>query len=143
MYLTFNIEGEQQVSRNLRNVSLDMGNWTDTFKKVGSQLQTLFSGPVFETEGAEIGESWPKRTKDYPWKPLQKSGRMKGGFGYEAKKDQVEIYNKVPYFVYHQSNKPRHKLPRRVMLKIDEKRKMEIVHIFNYDMVYKFNKRLT
>ena len=142
MQISFELEGEKQLSRNLRNVSADLGDWTDTFKKVGLQLQTLFSGAVFETEGREIGEPWVKRKKDYPWPLLQKSGKMRGGFEYEARKDQVKIFNKVPYFVYHQSNKPRFRLPRRVMMKIDEKRKMDIIHTFNYDMVYKFKKRL-
>jgi phage gpG-like protein len=143
MYLSFEIEGEKQVSRNLRNISEDMGDWTDTFKKVGAQLTSLFSGPVFDTQGAEIGETWAPRTKDYPWPILQKTGTMRRSFEYEADKDYVVIHNTAPYFVFHQSNQPRHKLPRRVMMKIDEKRKMDIVHTFNYDLVYRLNKRLS
>lgn len=142
MQLKFIIEGEEQLSRNLRNVSLEMGNWFGTFKEIGGRLQTLFSGTVFESEGREIGEPWAKRKKEYPWKPLQKSGRMRGGFNYNAKKDSVTISNRVSYFAYHQSNKPRYRLPRRVMMKIDDQRKMDIIHTFNRDMVYKFKKRL-
>jgi len=139
MYIDFVIEGEKQLSRNLRGVS----DWSDTFRTVGGKLQGLFSGPVFETEGKEIGEPWAKRTKSYPWKLLQKSGRMKSGFKYDATKNSVTIYNETPYFAYHQSNKPRRVLPRRVMMKIDNKRKTDIIHQFNYDMVYKLNKRLS
>lgn len=143
MQISFQIEGEQQLSRNLRNVSAEMGNWLPTFKQVGSTLQGLFSGPVFETEGAEIGEPWVKRKREQPWKLLQKSGKMKRGFRYDATQKSVVIYNDTSYFVYHQSNKPRRRLPRRVMMKIDEKRKQDIIHTFNYDLVYKLNKRLS
>ncbi len=143
MYLSFEIEGEKQLSRNLRNVSSDLGDWTDTFKKVGETLTTLYSGKVFETEGKEIGEPWAKRTKEYPWPLLDKTGTMRRGFKYQASKDQVVVNNPVPYFVYHQSNKPRRKLPRRVMMKIDEQRKNEIVKIFQVDIIYKFHKRLS
>ena len=143
MYISFEIEGEKQLSRNLRNVSASMGNWLPTFKKIGSNLVSLFSGPVFDTQGAVIGEPWKPRKKPEPWALLDKTGHMKHGFISKAGSKYVMVTNKVPYFVFHQSNKmPRHHLPRRVMMKIDETRKNQIIHIFNHDMVYKLHKRL-
>ena len=138
MQLVFNIEGEQQVSRNLRGVEESMGDWTPTFKKVGVYLTDFFSGEVFDTRGAVIGEPWPPRKIKADWPILEKSGKMRHSFVYHAEDKQVLITNITDYFKYHQSNKPRIKLPRRVMIKIDEDRKREIVKIFNYDLVYRY-----
>ena len=54
---------------------------------------------------------------------------MREGFSGVASQYQVVVSNSAPYFVYHQSNQPREKLPRRVMMKMDNKRKELIVKI--------------
>ncbi len=143
MQLVFNIEGEQQVSRNLRGIDESMGDWTPTFKKVGVYLTDFFSGEVFNTQGAVIGEHWTPRKKNYSWPILEKSGTMRHNFVYHAEDKQVLITNITSYFKYHQSNKPRRKLPRRVMMKLDNDRKNQIIKIFNEDLVYRIGKRLS
>ena len=111
-----------------------------TFRKVGSYLKGFFGGAVFDTQGAVIGEPWKpldqatirqKRQKGYPATPLIGSGRMRRSFSFTSTSQMVAVYNTTQYFRYHQSRKPRRKLPRRVMLKLDEIRKQIIVKHFH------------
>lgn len=110
-------------------------------KKIGMDLTKTFSGPVFETRGKEIGESWESRTKSYPWPILEKTGRMRKGFKFNADDSSVEIYNIADYFVYHQSREPRRKLPRRVMMKLAEKQKNMIIKRFHETFIKKLQAR--
>lgn len=141
MYLTFTIEGEKELSRKLRGISLGVKNWRPQMKKIGNYLVQTFSGPVFTTRGAEIGEPWKPRKKSYPWPILEKSGRMRRGFKYQAQIAQVTILNTTDYFKYHQSKAPRTKLPRRVMMKLDRERKEGIVKIFHQRLVNQIIKK--
>ncbi len=135
MKLEFSIEGERQLSRRLRGISTQVKNWKSEMGQVGKYLIKTFSGPVFDTKGREIGEAWPPRKKNYPWPILQKTGKMRKSFDNIARSTSVEIYNKTSYFRYHQSNKPRKKLPRRPMMKIDQERRTGIVKIFHKRLV--------
>ena len=135
--VTFEIEGEKQLIRKFRGIQLAGNNWKSTFTKIGKDLTGCFSGPVFSTKGAEIGEPWKPRTKSYPWKILQKTGKMKGGFRYNAGRMSVEIYNIADYFKYHQSKTARRYMPRRVMMKLDNKRKTNIMKRLHTDLYIK------
>lgn len=132
--LEFEIEGEKQLSRRFRGISLAGKDWKRTFQKVGNDLTGLFSGSVFETRGAEIGERWKARKGGGSWPLLERSGKMRRGFMFEAKSDSLQVYNITDYFKFHQSNKPRKKLPRRVMMKIDDKRRNMVVQTFHKDI---------
>jgi hypothetical protein len=55
---------------------------------------------------------------------------MRNSFIHKEGKDYVLVTNTAPYFKYHQSRLPRRKLPRRVMMKLDETRKQTIVKEF-------------
>jgi phage gpG-like protein len=44
--------------------------------------------------------------------------------------DQAVISNSAPYFKYHQSNKPRSRIPRRVMMALGQNQKQDIVRFF-------------
>ena len=132
--LTFEIEGEKQLVRRFRGIELKGRNWKSTFKKVGKDLTGLFGGAVFTSRGAVIGERWKPRKGGGTHPLLQKTGRMRRGFKFDAKKDSLEIYNIMDYFPYHQSKKPRSRLPRRVMMKLDDKRKTQMMKTFHRDM---------
>lgn len=134
MVIVFKIEGEKQLVRRFRGIRMAGRNWLPTMKRIGRDLTEVFSGPVFETRGREIGEPWKKRQKPQSWSLLDRTGKLKGGFRYKAKALSVEIGNITDYFIYHQSNKPRStKLPRRVMMKLDNKRKANIMRRFQSD----------
>ena len=138
--LSWQIEGEQQLLRQLRGVSESVKDWKPAFKKTVSELKRTFQNDVFATQGREIGEKWPplkpmylaqKRAQGFSGGPLVKSGKMQKGFQTLFKSDMGAVWNSVAYFQYHQSNKPRTKLPRRVMMKLGENQKQLVVKIFH------------
>lgn len=136
--LSFNIEGDQQLLRHLDGIDAKAKNWKPEFAKTGQMLIKTFSDN-FTYEGAMLGDRWEplkpstlaeKKRLGYSDKILVRTGAMRFGFNSRSYEDAVIIWNSSPYFPYHQSNKPRFKLPRRVMMKLDEKRKQMIVKIF-------------
>lgn len=56
---------------------------------------------------------------------------MKDSFKTAVAADYAEIWNTASYFKYHQSNKARSKLPRRMMMNLTNDTKSEIVKIFH------------
>ena len=136
--LTFSIEGEKQLLRRLNDVNKDFKNWRPEFEKTGRFLVRTFERN-FDTQGKELGEPWKplssatlkqKKRAGYPATSLVRSGSLRKGFRSRGTNSEVVIGNVVSYFQYHQSNKPRRKIPRRIMMKLDEKRKQSIVKIF-------------
>ena len=141
MYISFQIEGVTQLSRNLQGVDADMKNWYEEFKQTGDYLKNFFTNDVFESRGSVFGESWQElspayaqqKAKKYPGAPILEliPATMRYSFDFEATGGYVRVFNTVDYFKYHQSNQSRSKLPRRVMMKLDETRKQKIVQIFH------------
>lgn len=139
MNIEFQIEGETQLHRRIKGIADGVKDWSWATDKIGRYLKTFFTNDVFESEGAVIGERWP----DGPfYHKLQRSGLMRKSFYYKSDKEKVEVGNPIPYFKYHQSNLPRKKLPRRVMMKLDEKRKQIIVKYFQEQIVTLANKTI-
>lgn len=137
--LSFSIEGEKQLSRNLLILADRIQDWTPAFRETASSLKAVFEEDVFKTQGGAIGEHWSplsaayahKKAQMYPGKGiLEATGRMKSGFMAEFKSNYAKVWNEVEYFKYHQSNKPRSKLPRRVMMKLDNSQKTMVIKIF-------------
>lgn len=138
--LSWNIEGEQQLSRKLLILAEKLDDWTPAFKETAYTLKSLFSNDVFSSEGGAINEKWSPLSKAYAYKKAQKypgkgllvaTGKMQNSFMTLYKSDMAAVWNEATYFKYHQSNKPRSKLPRRVMMKLAEAQKVQIVRIFN------------
>ena len=128
MDISVTLEGEQQVKRRLLIVANGITDFEEPLRNIGSELQKTFQ-LNFAQEGAIFG-GWAARKQDYPWPILNKTGRMRQGFRQNLGKQELLISNVTPYFKYHQSNKPRSRLPRRVMMKIDNDRKNFIVKAF-------------
>jgi len=140
MQLSWSIEGEQQLARNLKNIGEGVKNWMPAFKEASDKLKTVFSDDVFKTQGGAIGEAWQPLKPEYmaaktkagfPSDILVKTGKMKSNFQSIVKTDMAEIWNSTQYFKYHQSKAPRSKLPRRVMMKLGQNQKEIIVKIFH------------
>ncbi|PIP38188.1 MAG: hypothetical protein COX19_14105 [Desulfobacterales bacterium CG23_combo_of_CG06-09_8_20_14_all_51_8] len=134
------IEGEKSLSRNLTTLDWNLKNWRSEFTETGKYLQNFFAGQVFSTRGGVIGESWKplspayaaRKAMRYPGRGiLEATGRMRGSFQYESSNMWTRVFNTVNYFKYHQSRMPRTRLPRRVMMKLDNQRKQSIVQIFH------------
>lgn len=135
--LVFSIEGETELIRRLQGVDKDLKDWTPEFKKIGNMLLKTFRHN-FSTKGRTLGSPWAplkpstiaeKMRLGYPLDILVRTGLMRDSFVSKAGKYEVIVSNPIPYFVFHQSKKPRFKLPRRVMMKIDDDRKQLIVKI--------------
>lgn len=140
MKLSWSIEGEEQLVRNLRNIGKGIKDWTPAFKEASDRLKKVFSEDVFKTKGSIIGEQWnPLKPKylaqklrgGFPADTLVKTGKMQNSFQSIVQTDRAEIWNSTQYFKYHQSSAPRSKLPRRVMMKLAENQKQIIVKIFH------------
>jgi phage gpG-like protein len=137
--LQWTIEGEKQLSRRLIGLQSDLKDLRYPFQQSADYLKGVFSRDVFRTQGRAIGEKWKrlspytvaqKARRGYPATPLVGSGAMQNSFQTLVSSDQAVIYNTAAYFPYHQSNKPRAKLPKRVMMKLADPQKEAIVRYF-------------
>lgn len=133
------IEGEKQLSRILLGMETGLSNFKKPLDTIARNLVSLFTNEVFQTRGGVIQESWAslspytlatKARRGLPAAPLIATGAMQHAFKSAVTSDQAIIYNTADYFKYHQSNQPRKKLPRRVMMKIANKQKEMIVKEF-------------
>ena len=141
LQLSFNIEGEQQLSRNLLIMAERVKDWTPAFRETAEELKSIFENDVFTTQGAVIDEHWSPlkkgyalaKSKKYPGKGLlEATGTMRHGFMTLWRPDMAAVWNKVEYFKYHQSNQARSSnLPRRVMIKLANAQKVQVVKIFH------------
>jgi len=136
VFLSFSLEGEQQLLRRISG--LKDKNLQPAFERIGRKLVEFYSGAVFSTQGAAIGASWPGGPN---YHGLVRTGAMRSSFDYSATATRFELFNKTDYFMYHQSNKARHKLPRRVMLKLDNPRKMLVVKEVQQEYADELKKR--
>lgn len=132
MNIQFEIEGEMQLSRRISGLADGVKNWSWATKKVGQYLKEFFTNDVFESEGSVFRERWPGGPY---YHKLQRTGAMRKSFAYKSNDEKVEVGNSAHYFKYHQSNRPRKKLPRRVMMKLDDHRKQRIVKYFQEQIV--------
>lgn len=122
------VEGDVQLSRELLTLDASLSTFREPLTQAKTQLLST-TQLNFGAVGALMG-GWQPRTRAYPWPLLEKTGRMRGGFKSKVGTNRMEIWNPTIYFKYHQSNRPRKKLPRRVMLKIIGQDKKRIQKFF-------------
>lgn len=137
--ISWSIEGDKQVSRKLEGLKNNLKDFRPAFKSASDMLVGIFSKDVFSTKGSVIGETWARLSpmtirqkvrRGFGAQPLINTGTMQGNFKTIVESDSAVIHNSTDYFKYHQSNKPRSKIPRRVMMKIGNSQKVEVVRIF-------------
>lgn len=138
--VTWSIEGEKQLSRNLVIMADRIEDWTPAFQDTAETLKDTFSKDVFSSEGSVIQERWSPLSQAYAYRKAQKypgkgileaTGTMKNSFMTLWRPDMAMVWNDIAYFKYHQSNKPRSKLPRRVMMKLGNSQKTMVMKIFH------------
>lgn len=123
------IEGGKELSRRFIKIPEDIGNFKPVLFKIGREVRIAVDAN-FGSRGSLFREKWAPRKDNKPHPVLEKTGKMRRNFQQRLGDDFVEISNPTEYFKYHQSNAPRRKLPRRVMLKLDEVRKIFIIKEF-------------
>lgn len=124
------IEGEEQLSRRLEGLDRGATDLRPAFEDIGDELLHSFD-TNFDNRGALFMEGgWPRRSSNTPGThPLmEKTGALRHSFDKKVGNDFVILFNRLmdDYGKYHQSNKRRSKLPRRVIMKIDQARKVFI-----------------
>ena len=141
--VTLTIEGEIIVDRLLEGIEDRARDMTPAWPAVTRAFRQIV-GQAFPSEGASTGEPWPqlaeatvaerRRLGFGPEHPiLQRTGTLlrslvigdSGGF-VESTPESLSIGSHVHYFVYHQSRKPRRRLPRRapVLLTMDQRHEL-------------------
>lgn len=124
------IKGLEQTNERIAGIAAGLKTGMGpAFQEIGVAGSKYFGGIAFDNRGSVFGASWPTladstvadKLKHWRGKPIMvRTGRMMNGFTYEADGVGVRLYNEAPYFKYHQSSEPRTKLPRRIMLGIND-----------------------
>lgn len=126
--LSVTLEGEKQLSRRLMTIPSDISDFKFPLFRIGGEIRGAID-TNFSQRGALFGR-WLPRKDNKPHPLLERTGSMRRNFKQKLGPDYIEIFNPSPYFKYHQSNQPRNKIPRRVMMKIDDERKRFIQREF-------------
>ncbi len=131
--LKVTLEGEKQLSRRLITIPSEISNFKRPLFRIGAEVRGSID-TNFSSRGALFGR-WVPRKDNKPHPLLEKTSAMRRNFKQNLGPDYIEIFNPTPYFKYHQSNKPRKKLPRRVMMKIDRERQQFIQKEFQEHII--------
>lgn len=126
--LNIEIEGERQFSRRLLVAAEGLENFTRPLSSIGSELLQSFQ-VNFDQRGALFG-GWDPPARDYGHPLLEDSGTMRDSFDSIVEAERVFLFNLTPYFPYHQSKQARSKIPRRVMMMINDDNRKMIVREF-------------
>ena len=134
MKFSSNVLGLGKLNGNVKKIQKIVDEPVAQFKKLGimTQKETI---KAFETEGVSLlGHKWKdlaestkearRRRGHYPGKILTVSGALKRSQTYELPKPKILRWGPDVtgwYGKYHQSTKPRKKLPRRQFLKVTKK----------------------
>lgn len=131
--LNVTIEGDKELSRRLLKIPKDIDNFKKPLFRIGGEVRGAID-QNFSSRGALFGR-WLPRKDNKPHPLLEKTSTMRRNFKQKLGSDYIEIFNPTPHFPYHQSNKPRKKIPRRVMMKIDRQRQQFIQKEFQKHII--------
>lgn len=138
------LEGAQIVHRRLQAIRERALDATPAWPAVIAVFRTIVE-EAFATEGGSTGEPWaplkPATQRDreregYPGAHpiLRRSGRLERSLMLGSESIVVEaprylaLGSEVEYFVFHQSTRPRKKLPRRAVINLTEDNKTALIH---------------
>lgn len=142
MQISVTVEGSAEAMAKLKKTSAGLADLSPAMKQVGTYLTNYFSGQAFASQGTVFGERWKRlnpmyeyyKDRQFPGQPiLVRTGVMQRSFRAKSTANTTTITNKAPYFKYHQSDAPRKRLPRRVMMATNEAMRQQIYGIIgNY-----------
>lgn len=131
--ISWTIDGEKQVSVELGIAAEGVTDFHEPLTRIATDLLKTFD-LNFESRGSLLQPpGWAPRKKAQPWPLLEKTGRMRGGFRSKVSSSEAVLTNVAPYFPYHQRGTGR--LPRRILMKIDEARRNFIIRAFQEYLV--------
>jgi hypothetical protein len=140
--VTLTIEGDIVIDRLLEGIEARAQDMTPAWPAVVQAFRRIVRA-AFDTEGASTGSAWPQLAEstqadrlrklyqpEHPilqrtrtlYRSLAIGDQVQGAFVNQTPQS-LEIGTTVEYFKYHQSNKPRFKIPRRapVLLTMDDR----------------------
>lgn len=142
--VSITISGDKETIEKLGKLGQSFLNFQLAMRSIGKELTGYFANQVFASQGGALSQRWPQlanstkvdKAKHYPGAGiLVRTGEMKNSFDfYQPDVNSVIIGNNAPYFVYHQSSAPRHKLPRRVMMSTGGNVKSIVANIIDADV---------
>lgn len=122
------IEGVKELDRRLMISADNLEDFTAPFTSIERYLLNTWQ-MNFDARGGLFG-GWPAAKKDYGHPLLEDTREMRDSFTSNVTSQFVEFGNSSDYFKFHQSSAPRTRLPRRVMMKLDQERKDQVVKTF-------------
>lgn len=137
--LTVTITGDKAMIARLQKLDVSLLDMRTPMLTV-SKFLTRYYSKAFVSQGGLFGKPWPRlnrqyevqKAKEYPGRPpLIKIGKMQRSFTYGLAKNGTVIRNTANHFPYHQSSAPRKRLPRRVMMAINNSIEVQIYLIIN------------
>lgn len=160
------LTGDKDAIASLQKLGKSLVLFQSALGKAGTELKDFYSNTVFASQGGILGERWPAlsakyklykatghttlnrktmrknvKNETYPGAGmLVRTGKMKRSFKSVATQTSLTISNTSPHFGYHQSDAPRSKMPRRVMLKVTPEVKSLIANIIHDDVTDKIRK---
>lgn len=136
--LSVQITGTAATISRLQKARIDVTNFTEEFKVVGTFLLNFFTDQVFATEGQVFNERWSPLNRAYQFRKqnkyrgrgiLELTGKMRNAFRYQSDRTSLFLDNPTPYLQYHQLGTS--KMPQRVIYKLAEAQRQEIVDILS------------
>lgn len=148
MQINVTITGDRELTAKLDRLEIALQDWSNPLKAIGEDLIRYYSDTVFNSMGGALGHPWArlapstvafksKHYRQYAAVPLMATGDMRESFTAENTNNTLRINNTAPYFVYHQSNAPRTRLPRRQMMGINTELKTMITKLIKEDVMMK------
>jgi phage gpG-like protein len=148
LQISVRVTGTEEVITKLRRLGAGLHDFSEAMALTGTELTGFFSGQVFASQGGALGVRWPtlaastvmEKLKHYPayaTTPLIRTGEMQHSFRSTPTPTSVTITNDAPYFKYHQSSAPRHKIPYRPMMGINGEVQTIVKKIIQADIARK------
>jgi hypothetical protein len=143
------IKGDKRAIAQLRKMIHEFDDWKKELTAVGEYLVKYYQDPVFETEGGIFGARWAalspayaiKKATTYPGRGiLEAKGDLRKAYGKRVFANLLEIFNKDPKASYHQDGTRR--MPPRLLIRVDNKQRDEIVDIFKKGVLIKVEKAI-
>lgn len=131
------LKGDKRLISQLKNVVSAFKDWKPELQAVGDYLVGFYRDPVFETEGGIFAARWTQLSQPYQahkatkWPGrgiLEASGTLRKSYETRVFPQLLQLINPTEYAVLHQFGTSR--LPARVLIKVDDARRKEIVDIF-------------
>lgn len=143
------VSGDKKAIAQLQKMLHEFEDWRPELTAAGDYLINLYQNPVFETEGGIFGARWQplsaayaiRKATTYPGRGiLEASGDLRRGYRKNVYASLLELINDDPKAELHQEGKGR--LPVRLIMRVDQKQKTEIIDIFKKGVLMKVEKAI-